>query len=149
MASYLYLNFVDFEKAFDSIHRERFMGDYGKVWNSGENRENGQLVLVKCAVVDGGEIGEWFDLKTGVKQGCNMSGFLFMIIMDSVMRRTEGNGEDGIRWRFTYKLDDLYFADDIALIFSTKQQIQDKTTKLEEEARRVGLKVSTEKTKTR
>jgi len=33
------------------------------------------------------------------------------------------------------KLDDLNFADDIALISSTKQQIQDKTTKLEEEAR--------------
>ena len=31
----------------------------------------------KCAVVDRGEMGEWFDIKTGVKQGCNMSGFLF------------------------------------------------------------------------
>ena len=88
----------------------------GKVWNSGENSENGQRVLVKCAVVDGDEIGEWFDVKTGVKQGCNMSGFLFLIIMDSVMRRTEGNGENGIRWRCTCKLDDLDFADDIALI---------------------------------
>lgn len=36
------------------------------------------------------------------------------------------------------------FADNIALISSTKQQTRDKTTKLEEEARRVGLKVSTE-----
>ena len=84
--------------------------------------------------MDGGEIREWCDIKTGVKQGCNMSGFLFLIIMDWVMRRTDGNGENGIRWRFTDKLDDLDFADDIALISSTKQQIQDKTTKLEEEA---------------
>ena len=102
----------------------------------------------KCAVVDGRERGEWFDIKTGVKQGCNMSGFLFLIIMDWIMRRAVENGENGIRRRFTSKLDDLDFADDIALISSTKQQIQDKTTKLEEEARRVGLKVSTEKTKT-
>ena len=58
----------------------------------------------KCAVMDGGEIGEWFDIKTGVKQGCNMSGFLFSIIMDWVMRRTVENGENGIRWRFTSKL---------------------------------------------
>ena len=42
----------------------------------------------------------------------------------------------------------MYFADDIALISSTKQQIQDNATKLEEEARGVGRKVSTEKTKT-
>ena len=54
--------------------------------------------------------------------------------------------ENGVRWRFTSKLDDLDFADGVALIYSTKQQIQDKTTKLEEEARRVELKVSTERT---
>lgn len=55
--------------------------------------------------------------------------------------------ENGVRWRFTSKLDDLDFADGVALIYSTKQQIQDKTAKLEEEARRVELKVSTERTK--
>ena len=40
------------------------------------------------------------------------------------MRRTAGNGENGIRWRFPFKPDDLDFADDIALISSTKQQIR-------------------------
>ena len=35
----------------------------------------------------------------------------------------------------------------IALVSSAKDQIQDKTTELEEEARRVELKVSTENTK--
>ena len=34
---------------------------------------------VKCAVEDQGEIGERFYIKTGVKGGCNMSGFLFLI----------------------------------------------------------------------
>ena len=43
------------------------------------------------------------------------------------------------------KLDD--FADDIVLLSSTKQQIQDKTTRLGEETRRVGLKINKEKTK--
>ena len=43
------------------------------------------------------------------------------------MRRTVGHGENGIRWKlFTSKLDDLDFADDVVLISSTKQQIQDK-----------------------
>ena len=44
-----------------------------------------------------------------------------MIIMDWVTRRTAGNGANGIRWRFTSKLDDLDFVDDIALISSTKK----------------------------
>jgi len=63
-------------------------------------------------VDDNGEKGEWFDIKTGVKQGCNMSGFLFLITLDWVMRRTVGNGENGIRRKFRTKLDDLDFADD-------------------------------------
>ena len=40
---------------------------------------------------------EGFDIKNSVKQKCNMSGTLLMIIMDWVMRRTGGNGEKGIK----------------------------------------------------
>ena len=36
------------------------------------------------------------------------------------MKRTIGNGENSIRWKFTSKLDDLDFADDVVLISSTK-----------------------------
>ena len=39
------------------------------------------------------------------------------------------------------------FAEDIVLLSSTKQQFQDKTIRLAEEARRVGLKINEEKTK--
>ena len=57
------------------------------------------------------------------------------------MRRIVGDGENGIRWKFTSKLDDLDFADDIVLISSTKQQIQDKRARIDEEAlRRLGIK---------
>ena len=37
------------------------------------------------------------------------------------MRKTVGHGENGIKWKFTSKLDDLDFADDVVLIYSTKQ----------------------------
>ena len=102
----------------------------------------------KGAVEDQGEIGEWFDIKTGVKQGCNMSGFLFYDCydMDWEMKRTVGHGENSIRWKFTSKLDDLDFADVVMLISSTKQQIEDKTARMDDEARRVGLKINMEKT---
>jgi len=76
-----------------------------------------------------------------------MLGFLFLIVMDWVMRRAVGSGKIGIRWKFTSILDDLDFVDDIVLLSSTKKQIQDKTTRLCEEARRVGLKIDKEKTK--
>ena len=76
-----------------------------------------------------------------------MLGFLFLIIMDWVMRRTVKSGENRIRWRLTSMLDDLDFADDVALLSSTKQHIQNKTTRMNNEARRVGLKINKEKTK--
>ena len=61
--------------------------------------------------------------------------------MDWVMRRIVGHGENGIRWKFTSKLDDLDFADYAVLLSSTKQQIQDKKARMDDEAlRRLGIK---------
>ena len=46
------------------------------------------------AVIDEGEITERFPVVTGVKQGCCMSRFLFLMIIDWVMRKTLGGQED-------------------------------------------------------
>ena len=53
-----------------------------------------------CAVVDGCGSYDWFDVKTGVKQGCCMSGFLCLLVIDWVMRRTIEGKRGGIRWQF-------------------------------------------------
>ncbi|PFX25743.1 Retrovirus-related Pol polyprotein from type-2 retrotransposable element R2DM [Stylophora pistillata] len=101
----------------------------------------------ECGVVDGQDTTEWFKIKTGVKQGCNMSGLLFTVVVDWVMRNASKEGNTGIRLKFTTKLEDLDFADDIALLSSTGQHIQTKTDKLAHEAERVGLKVNVDKCK--
>lgn len=67
--------------------------------------------------------------------------------MDWVIRTTVRNGETFIRWKFTTKLDHLDFADEIPLLASTRQNIQLKTTRLEDAAERVGLKTNTSKCK--
>ena len=71
-----YLNFIDFEEAFDSIHRE-------SMWTIMKKYQEKIIRMVKIfyenfkgAVEDQGELDEWFDIKTGVKQGCNVSGFV-------------------------------------------------------------------------
>ena len=66
-----------------------------------------------CAVLCKGETKEWFHAKTGVMQGCVMSGFLFLIVIDQVMDKDYLKQKHGDGWRFTRKLDDLDFADDI------------------------------------
>ena len=71
--------------------------------------------------------GEWINIKTGVKKGCNMSGFLFLINMDWIMRRTVEPGENGIRWgELNSKPDDLDFADGVALLSFKKQYLESK-----------------------
>ena len=52
-----------------------------------------------------------------------------------------------IRWNFTSVLEDLDFADDIALISSKYEHIQSKTDRLVENAGRVGLKLNAAKWK--
>ena len=101
----------------------------------------------ECAVIDNGVESEWFTVRTGVKQGCVMSGFLFLLSIDWVMRRTVSGEPSGIRWNFTTKLEDLDFADDLALIASKYQDIQRKTANLKCNAERIGLKINTRKTK--
>ena len=56
-----------------------------------------------------------------------MSGFVFLLVMEWVLRSTVRHGENGIWRKLTSKLDDLDFADDVALLSSTKHHTQDKT----------------------
>ena len=50
------------------------------------------------AVVDNNETSDWFKIKSGVKQGCVLSGFLFLLVVDWVMKRTTADKQRGIRW---------------------------------------------------
>ena len=76
-----------------------------------------------------------------------MSGFLFLLIIDWVMRHTVKEEGTGLRWKFTSKLEDLDFADDVALISSTQRHVQLKTNRLVENAERAGLRVNVGKCK--
>jgi len=146
---FIYINFVVFERAFDSVHRNSLwmiMNQYGipqKINNVVKALYDG----FECAVVEEEATSEWFELMTGVKQGCRMSGFLFLFIIDWVMRHTVKEEGTGLRWKFTSKLEDLDFADDVALISSTQGHMQLKTNRLVENAERTGLRVNVGKCK--
>ena len=76
---------------------------------------------VECAVMDEGKESTWFKVKTGVKQGCILSGFLFLLVIDWIMREVTSDNKNGLRWKMTSKLEDLDFADDIALVSANQQ----------------------------
>ena len=87
-----------------------------------------------------------FEVKTGVRQGCSMAALFFNIVIDWVMPRTTENQPRGIRWTLLSTLEDLDFADDLALVSHTHQHMQEKTSRLSTFAQQVSLKISQRKT---
>ena len=144
------LNFVDFKKAFDSIHRDtlwKILKAYGvpdMFINTFRRLYEG---CAYCVKTEEGNT-EFFRVDTGVRQGCILSPMLFILTIDYVMRKSMNKPDFGIMWDTKRRLTDLDFADDLALIAETPQILQEMTSSLEENAAKVGLRISSEKTKT-
>ena len=79
-----FINFVDFRKAFDSVHRNilwKILHSYGipsKI-----------ISIIKtfyehfeCSVIMGNDLSEWFSVQSGVRQGCIISPILFLVAID-------------------------------------------------------------------
>ena len=98
-------------------------------------------------VTEGGRYSSWFEVKSGVRQGCVLSGFIFVLIMDWVMWHTNDRRR-GLRWKFASVLEDPDYADDVALISSRFTDLQERTDRLAATAGIVGLKINSRKTKT-
>jgi len=78
------LSFVDYGKAMDSVHRKtlwKIMKSYG-IPSKLFRMVNVMYDDNQCAVVDGTGRTDWFDVNPAVKQGCHMSGFLLLLVID-------------------------------------------------------------------
>ena len=97
----------------------------------------------KCRV---GNSTSSFHVKTCVRQGCPMSVLLFNLTIDWVMWQGTSDQPRGIRWTLFSTLEDVDFADDLALVSHTHQHMEEKTTRLSMFEQLVGLKTSLKKT---
>ena len=145
----LYINFIDYEKAFDSVDREtlwkllRHNGIPAKMVNLIRNSYGG----MSCRVIHGGQLTDSFQVRTGVRQGCLLSPFLFLLAIDWIMKTSTSERRNGIQWTLWSQLDDLDFADDLALLSHSKQQMQEKTNVVAATSSQVGLNIHEDKTK--
>jgi hypothetical protein len=80
-----------------------------------------------CRVVHGNQLTDAFLDKTGVRQGCLLSPFLFLVAIDWVMKTPTAQRQNGIQWALGTQLDDLDFADTLTLLSHNQQQMQKKT----------------------
>ena len=147
--SSLYINFLDYEKAFDSVDREtlwKLLRHYGVPEEMTKIIKNLYEGLT-CRVVHGNQLTDAFPVRTGVRQGCLLSPFLFLMAIDWVMKVSTRNTRNGIQWTPFTQLDDLDFADDIALLSHNHQQMQEKTNLVALYSAKLGLKIHKGKSK--
>ena len=86
--SSLYINFTDYEKAFDNVDRDviwMLMHHYGIPANFAiliqQMYENST-----CQVIHNGKLFETFEVKTDVRQGCIISPLIVIMAIDWIMR---------------------------------------------------------------
>ena len=150
------LLFVDFTKAFDSIHRgkmEQILIAYGLP------KETVAAIMilyrntkVKVRSPDGDT--DYFDIVAGVLQGDTLASYLFIICLDSVLRTSIDNiRENGFMLtkkrsrRYPAKtITDANYADDIALLANTPNQAETLLHSLERAAAGIGLHANAHKT---
>ena len=121
------MTFIDFKKAFDSIHRGKMMRilkAYGIPPNLLQAIEK-MYTNTKAKVISPDGETEMFDITTGVLQGDTLAPFLFIIVLHYAMRKAMAGKEEELGFTITPRrsrrhpkdvLADLDFADDIALL---------------------------------
>src|SRR5678815_6152799 len=97
----------------------------------------GLYTVSESAVRTAYGIGQWFGVKTGVRQGGVLSPLLFILYMDKCMREIGVEEEEIVV---------MAYADDIALVARDRETLQRVLIRWEEVLRRRGLKMNMRKT---
>ena len=101
----------------------------------------------ECTVAVEEDNTEMIKVKSGVRQGCNMSATLFIVALDWVMRKVVKGGRRGITWRLMEQLDDADFADDLCLMSYRHRDAEEKIERVASMGEKIGLKINEDKTK--
>ena len=148
----LFVTFIDFKKAFDSIGRNamfKVLRHYGIAETLVEAIKT-LYINSKSAVYVDGHLSKGFEVITGVLQGDVLAPFLFIMI-DFIRRQSEGTHGFITAPRRSSRyprevINDLDFADDIALFENSLEEAQVQLNRTAAEAQKIGLVINTKKT---
>ncbi|KAK0424256.1 hypothetical protein QR680_008579 [Steinernema hermaphroditum] len=142
----LFIVFVDYEKAFDTV-------ELNAVWSAVQQQGvPGQITKLLQKIyqeatspVNINDEPVPIEIRRGVRQGDTISPKLFTATLEHVFRHLQWE-EVGININGS-RLSNLRFADDIALIAETAEDLQKMMDELNEASQRAGLKINANKTK--
>ena len=147
--------FVDFRKAFDSVSREA-LPLVLRAYNVPAQLVTAIMAVyqdTRAAVVTPDGLSDIFYTSSGVLQGDTLAPFLFVILLDWVLRTALPSPDDGFllqrrvgRRTPEKRLSVLAYADDLVLLSSTAEGAQRQLDRLTEVAATVGLAINTRKT---
>jgi Reverse transcriptase (RNA-dependent DNA polymerase) len=97
------------------------------------------------AVRTNGDIGKWFETVVGVLQGCKLSPLQFNIFLEIIMAMALKDVEAGALMNGSI-INNLRFADDIAAITESQDDLQMIVDNIVEASKSMGMRVNSEKT---
>jgi exonuclease III len=160
----LYMCFIDLKAAYDTVRREDL---WLAVEEYGASSKLCRLIKTlyvgtQAAVRVEGELTDWFEVKTGLRQGCLLSPALFNVFIDRVVRRAFAGMNGGVRVEYrlpdgrahlgdhvhgSVLLFDLLYADDMVIICESEEVLKEAVLRLEQATQDAGLTISVKKTK--
>ena len=154
----LFCAFVDFEKAFDKVWREAL---WYKLLLNNINGKMYRLILnmydnIKSCVVYNNCKSDFFRCENGVRQGENLSPFLFSIFLNDLESYLQSKDVSGLttlseeienQLNVYLKLFVILYADDTVIMSETKEDLQKQLDVFSEYCKFWQLKVNVEKTK--
>ena len=117
--------FIDFKKAYDSVNRSILWGKLIAVGINGKILRAVESLYrsVSSCVRINGLTTEWFDVKTGLRQGCPLSPLLFNCFVNDLAEKIKAIGK-GISIDNGEKVCILLYADDVILLAESEDDLQ-------------------------
>ena len=146
----LYVAFVDFKKAFDSVRHDKLLEAISSLGMNGKFVVSLKAMydsLISCVRVNN-VFSEFFECPVGVRQGCVLSPTLFSLFINQLANHVNEVGVHGIQLLPNLvELFILLFADDVALLSSTPGGLQVQLNALKQCCDNLKLSVNKDKTK--
>ena len=141
---------IDFQKAFDSINKASIINSL-KIFNFGPQFTQMVSVLIngsESCVRNGNWHSSWFPCDRGVRQGCCLSPYLFLLVVEFLSIRLHHSKEiKGVSInKFETKLSKaVQYADDLSLFLKDESELEFAFSVIEDFGKISGLKLNKKK----